>query len=95
MKEIKKKDKIIEDELLEKALKYNYTKELDKVHDQIAQLRLVAISYQNIIKEKDKEIERLNNIRHHALGYLENCTEPDFHYVWFILEGKADDKNQE
>lgn len=62
MKNPKKAEVLIEDEILDKALSYNYTKELEKVHDHIAHLRLVAVSYKNMLKDKDMEIERLNTI---------------------------------
>ena len=53
---------MIEKEILEKALKYNYSTELDKLRQHIVDLRIVSTSFESHLQEKDKEIERLNNI---------------------------------
>lgn len=53
---------MIEKEILEKTLKYNYSTELDKLRQHIVDLRIVSTSFESHLQEKDKEIERLNNI---------------------------------
>ena len=51
-----------EKELLDSALEYNYQQDLDTIKDHICKLRFISISSVNMLEEKDKEIERLNNI---------------------------------
>ena len=59
-----------EKELLDKELSFNYGDELDKIQNHISTLRFVAISSVNSLEEKDKEIERLNNIINELEKYL-------------------------
>lgn len=53
---------IKEQEMLEKELKENFEKDIDTIRNHITSLRLIGVGLSNTLNEKDKEIERLNNI---------------------------------
>ena len=76
-----------EKEILDKELSFNYGDELDKIQNHISTLRFVAISSVNSLEEKDKEIERLNNI----INELEKLElyefTPNYDYDENLVEG--------
>ena len=75
---------MIEKEILEKTLKYNYSTELDKLRQHIVDLRIVPTSFESHLQEKDREIDRLNNIINKYDEFLKHELSFEGHSVEWI-----------